>query len=436
MQTSTHPKLIHLLIILALLLPASTAAAQDPVEPPTRPADEAPTLTWRVFMPLLAKKPSSTCTNLFGNSGFEGSGSWNIPATAYSAAFSTERAYAGSRSMRTGITTGTNTYSYSDAYQTVTIPSTASAATLRLYYYAQSGEVSNSADTEDSATLNPPQPGTLWDDRIARTAPGEDAPAANDVQYILLLDQYGYVLDTIMWTLHNYQSWHSFTYDMMAYRGQKVRVQFGTYNDGAGGKSAMFVDEAYFDSCTGTPPPPPPPPPNCYEELDNGGFENSSGWVIPVTQYTAGYSTVRWHTGVRSMRTGIVNTSHNVYSYSDFHQTVTLPSSLSSAQLGVWFFPITTELPMTIIPDRPTQADFGEAPLANDVQYLLILDAWGNWIGTEYWDRTNPQNWIYRTFNLSGYAGQTIQLQFGTYNDGGGGITALYVDDASLWVCP
>ena len=38
-------------------------------------------------------------------------------------------------------------------------------------------------------------------------------------------------------------------------------------------------------------------------------------------------------------------------------------------------------------------------------------------------------------FDLLGYAGQTIKLQFGVYNNGGGGVTGMYLDDASLELC-
>ena len=44
-------------------------------------------------------------------------------------------------------------------------------------------------------------------------------------------------------------------------------------------------------------------------------------------------------------------------------------------------------------------------------------------------------SWLYFNFNLLTYAGDSIYIHFGTYNDGYGGITAMYVDDAELEVC-
>jgi bacillopeptidase F (M6 metalloprotease family) len=43
---------------------------------------------------------------------------------------------------------------------------------------------------------------------------------------------------------------------------------------------------------------------------------------------------------------------------------------------------------------------------------------------------------MYNTYDLTVYAGSTIKLQFGTYNDGFGGVTAMYVDDVSMQICP
>jgi bacillopeptidase F (M6 metalloprotease family) len=44
--------------------------------------------------------------------------------------------------------------------------------------------------------------------------------------------------------------------------------------------------------------------------------------------------------------------------------------------------------------------------------------------------------WTNMSFDLSGYAGTTIILQWGTFNNGTNGITSMYVDDVTLQVCP
>jgi hypothetical protein len=79
---------------------------------------------------------------------------------------------------------------------------------------------------------------------------------------------------------------------------------------------------------------------------------------------------------------------------------------------------------------------FGKEALASDVQYVLVLDQFDNWIDTLLWQRSDAQVWKLHTFDLSQYSGQSIKIQFGTFNDGLGGVTAMYVDDVSLQMCP
>jgi len=53
---------------------------------------------------------------------------------------------------------------------------------------------------------------------------------------------------------------------------------------------------------------------------------------------------------------------------------------------------------------------------------------------TVYWDVSNAQAWQPHQVNLTGYAGDSLVLLFGAFNDGLDGRTALYVDDVSLMV--
>ena len=86
-------------------------------------------------------------------------------------------------------------------------------------------------------------------------------------------------------------------------------------------------------------------------------------------------------------------------------------------------------------PESGTPLRFGEAPLAYDLQYVLILDQYQNWIDTLVWQRSNNQTWTYYQVDLSKYIGWQIKVQFGTYNDGWGGITSMFFDDVSLSAC-
>jgi hypothetical protein len=367
--------------------------------------------------------PPGSCINQIANSGFESYSAWDIPYTNYPAAYSSDYAYSGARSMRTGIPlwSASNVYSYSDAWQTVYIPANATSVWLSLRLFPRS---------EEAPPLAPeaaPAVGTTW---------GE-SPLANDAQYLLILDPWsGSILETLIWWQpKNATNWVYREFDMLKYKGQSIRIQFGTYNNGYSGRSVMYVDELVLQTCVSVTPPPPPPP-VCSERIANGGFESNSAWTIPLTEFSAGYSTWLAHGGARSMRSGIVYQAHNRYSYSDFRQTISIPSGVSSAVLGFWAYPISGEAYNLPLPERPTSLEFGQSAMSGDVQYLLVLDYYGNWIDTLLWQRSNEQYWHFMQFNLKPYAGRTIQLQWGSYNNGWDGVTAMYVDDVSLVACP
>ena len=138
------------------------------------------------------------------------------------------------------------------------------------------------------------------------------------------------------------------------------------------------------------------------------------------------------------MRSGIYYPAHNRYSYSDFRQAVWVPYGASQAKLSFYTYAISGEAYANApgIPEKPTSMVNGLDSASGDVQYLLLLDAYGNWIDTLLWRRSNEGYWRYWEFDLRPYAGSGLQIQFGTYNNGWDGVTAMYVDDVSLWVCP
>lgn len=351
--------------------------------------------------------PPVTCANALSNSGFESNTAWNIPATSYSAGYSTARFHSGSRSMRTGIVNPSdNIYSYSDAWQFASIPSNAISAKIKMWYFPISTEVASLGEgIEETSPPEMPQVETI--DQLQALA------LADDVQYLLVLDTNGNILQTLFWIKSNASSWKYLEINVLQYKGKTIRLQFGTGNEGTGGVTAMYVDDMYAEYCTGDGG---TDPTECTNLMINGGFENNQAWYMPVTPYTAGYSTAFYRSGSRSMRTGIYYESHNRYAYSDARQAVKLPKTLSKARLSFYIKPNTTAA-------------------WNDVQYVILLDQWGNWIDTLVWQLSNL-GWTYREFNLLNYAGETIQVNFGTYNDGFSGVTSLYVDDVRLDVCP
>lgn len=179
----------------------------------------------------------------------------------------------------------------------------------------------------------------------------------------------------------------------------------------------------------------------CHDLILNGGMERNEAWSFVGARPPA-YANERARSGLRSIRAGIV-AGPPVYSYSDARQWVTLPpsSTLASATLRLWRLSRSTEATaLAGLPESTPGAgklDNGVLPagaLAGDLQYILIVhpNATYRWLLRE---RANRSTWEMSAHDLSSYAGQTIAVQFGVYNDSAGGITAMYVDDVTLTVC-
>jgi bacillopeptidase F (M6 metalloprotease family) len=72
-----------------------------------------------------------------------------------------------------------------------------------------------------------------------------------------------------------------------------------------------------------------------------------------------------------------------------------------------------------------------------DWLYLYVNDDEGDFLERLMWEKTidSKNTWLRYRFDLSDYMGQKIQLLFGTYNDGRGGPSAVYIDDVVLGTC-
>ncbi|MBC7249427.1 MAG: hypothetical protein H5T62_04015 [Anaerolineae bacterium] len=388
------------------------------------------------------------CRQALVNGDFENDTGWSILQTPYQAAYTTDYAHSGERAIRLGIPpAGTNTYSYSSVEQRFTIPADAVRATLSYWYRPLS-------DDEGS-----------------------------DYGYILLRDASG------RWrtlrTTKGSADWQQSTHDLSAYAGQTVTLRFGVYNDGRGGVTALYVDDASLEIClaqvptatptptpthtptstptstptptptstpthtptptftptstpthtptpTSTPTPAPTSTPTstptwtptvtptsapCTEVAVNGGFEDSTGWLIHDTIYKAGYDDQIAYSGAQAMRLGITDVARDVFSYSSVEQALTIPAGATSANLSLWYYPQT----------GGGTGDYG---------YFLLRDEGGTW-HVLLVVRGDEQKWLSFSSDLSAYAGQTVRLRLGVRNDGAGDgrVMAVWVDDVSLQVC-
>ena len=179
----------------------------------------------------------------------------------------------------------------------------------------------------------------------------------------------------------------------------------------------------------------------CPNLIVNSNFETTTGWYIPITEYSADYSTAQYHSPWHSMRTGITDPLDNTYSYSDFSQTVSLPLNDDTYTLGMWLYTLSGELlagqPQVESSDSLVYGQpFRDSVLSTDKQYVLVLNQYGYVIDYLWITLEDTGSWAYHQFDLSEYAGSTITLQWGTYNDGYDGLSAMYVDDVTLLQCP
>ncbi len=169
--------------------------------------------------------------------------------------------------------------------------------------------------------------------------------------------------------------------------------------------------------------------------MTNGGFEDAAGWEIPITGYPAAYSEAQAHTGVRSMRVGIITPGDNIESYSSIRQLIAIPADADSVTLDFWWYTVSGDTAaLGPMPFRPgTRPE--DTPLLADAQYVLVLNEANEILEYLLWQLSDDQQWSFHSFDLSAYADQTIKLHFGAYNDGFGGVTGVYVDDVVLEVC-
>jgi hypothetical protein len=339
---------------------------------------------------------------------------------AYAPGYSTAVAHSGRRSLRTGIENWwENAAGHARAYQWVSIPAEARSATLRLWYYASSGD---------------------W----------------HDSQYVLLYNGLGQAVDPRVLNLSpaaNDQVWRLLESDLTAYAGQAVRIVVGCYNDGAGGVTALYVDDVALQCCDGgtgpgkaTPsrtlrptatrqarPTVTPMPVRssgaattrsgaCRSLAVTGGFEHRTGWVIQAPSDDTGYcaSGCPIHGGGWSMRLGPGWSERDSGpQISRASQWIPLPPKASAATLSFWYLASSQD--------------------STDAAYCRILDGAGRVLAEPLrlrWPSSYGWGWMTVTVDLTPFLGQTIGVQFEVRNNGCCGATTLYVDDVAVETCP
>jgi hypothetical protein len=161
------------------------------------------------------------------------------------------------------------------------------------------------------------------------------------------------------------------------------------------------------------------------------------GWTIPITEYTAEISDANPFEGDYSLRTGITVAGDNIWSYSSGMQTVTIPADATQANLSFYLYPQTSDpanmlIPVSILEAMASRYSYN----MGDAQWVFVLDQNLTELERLVSMRSNAQTWqLYGEFDLLAYRGRTIVLYFGTFNNGGQGITSMFVDNVSLEIC-
>ncbi|HYM78292.1 MAG TPA: hypothetical protein VE377_20130 [Candidatus Dormibacteraeota bacterium] len=164
------------------------------------------TTTATTTISLTVTAPS---TQLIQNGGFETGtlANWTTGGVV-SPAVSTVQKHSGSFSALAGASSGSEPNGDDFLYQTITIPSTATKATLTFWYWPS---------TTDTITYD-------W----------QEAQVQNTT---------GTMLAQILKVCSNTQAWTQVTYDLTSYKGQTIRVYFNDHQDGFGDLTYMYLDD-------------------------------------------------------------------------------------------------------------------------------------------------------------------------------------------------
>jgi bacillopeptidase F (M6 metalloprotease family) len=146
---------------------------------------------------------------LIQNGGFETGtlANWTTGGVV-SPAISTVQKHSGTYSVLDGASSGSEPNGDDFLYQTITIPSTATKATLTFWYWPS---------TTDTITYD-------WQEAQVQNTSGT-------------------MLAQIMKVCSNTQAWTQVTYDLTSYKGQTIRIYFNDHQDGFGDLTYMYLDD-------------------------------------------------------------------------------------------------------------------------------------------------------------------------------------------------
>lgn len=164
-----------------------------------------------------------------------------------------------------------------------------------------------------------------------------------------------------------------------------------------------------------------PIPGDCYELLDNGGFETDATWQFLPTRLWPTYAGPPnpVHSGLRSVMLGN-RPLPDAVSYSSVRQETVIPPDAQTAFIRFWYWAQS---------DDTDGGDRQQLSLLDPSTYVRIRDLW------RPSPPRNEQSWRLEEFDLTPYRGYSILVYFNVYNDGDGKRTVLFLDDVTLQAC-
>lgn len=219
-----------------LNLPTPTVPTATPTTTPTAIPTATATTTATATPSIIPTVPTATstitptpddiCVDILSNGGFEANSDWTLGKTDRPAAYTTERQRTGTRSMQLGIPTQDNIEIYSSISQSIAVPTDANIVTLRWWQWSGS---------EESSTASPDK--------------------TDDRQEVMILTPAGNPIEVLRRVRQNESSWQEVAIELNAtsYRGRTILLYFNVYNDGANGRTWMYIDDVELIACSPTP---------------------------------------------------------------------------------------------------------------------------------------------------------------------------------------
>jgi hypothetical protein len=162
-----------------------------------------------------------------------------------------------------------------------------------------------------------------------------------------------------------------------------------------------------------------PPAVACTDYIVNGGYETGdlSGWTSAAANPPPQITAAPTHDGAYAVRVGAATVADSITqdSYSSVQQAISLPAHAVSATLSFERYRYSGD--------------------TTDLQYVYVVVPGSSLPDYLVFDRVHDPQWLSGTFDLLGYAGQTITLRFGVRNNGSGGTTGMVIDDVQTQIC-